>query len=179
MHSVRWKLLLQFSCRNRLLLTGTPIQNSMAEVRGHFGIVSIITLYLVYQPCHLVLTRWLLSEVIPGGLWGSMGQLHLHREASNCVWLFKPYISFDFDVVGFASSHHAKPVFPLMISCFFFFFFFFFCISYGRCFISSCRHCLTAMMNLMSGSPKDIESHAEKQSGINEGKWTLRRSQSA
>ena len=30
--SVRWKILLGFSCRNRLLLTGTPIQNSMAEV---------------------------------------------------------------------------------------------------------------------------------------------------
>lgn len=31
--SVRWRLLLGFNCRNRLLLTGTPIQNSMAEVR--------------------------------------------------------------------------------------------------------------------------------------------------
>eukprot|EP00058_Branchiostoma_floridae_P004582 XP_002590070.1 hypothetical protein BRAFLDRAFT_123437 [Branchiostoma floridae] len=31
--SVRWKILLGFSCRNRLLLTGTPIQNTMAEVR--------------------------------------------------------------------------------------------------------------------------------------------------
>ncbi|CAH1792106.1 unnamed protein product [Owenia fusiformis] len=30
--SVRWKQLLGFSCRNRLLLTGTPIQNSMAEL---------------------------------------------------------------------------------------------------------------------------------------------------
>lgn len=30
--SVRWKILLQFQCRNRLLLTGTPIQNTMAEV---------------------------------------------------------------------------------------------------------------------------------------------------
>ena len=30
--SVRWKILLGFNCRNRLLLTGTPIQNSMAEV---------------------------------------------------------------------------------------------------------------------------------------------------
>ncbi|XP_071833817.1 chromatin-remodeling ATPase INO80-like isoform X2 [Apostichopus japonicus] len=30
--SVRWKLLLGFKCRNRLLLTGTPIQNSMAEL---------------------------------------------------------------------------------------------------------------------------------------------------
>lgn len=31
-YSVRWKILLGFNCRNRLLLTGTPIQNSMAEV---------------------------------------------------------------------------------------------------------------------------------------------------
>ncbi|KAH8292007.1 hypothetical protein KR054_003340 [Drosophila jambulina] len=30
--SQRWKLLLGFSCRNRLLLSGTPIQNSMAEL---------------------------------------------------------------------------------------------------------------------------------------------------
>jgi DNA helicase INO80 len=30
--SVRWKTLLGFSCRNRLLLTGTPIQNSMQEL---------------------------------------------------------------------------------------------------------------------------------------------------
>ena len=30
--SVRWKTLLSFHCRNRLLLTGTPIQNNMAEL---------------------------------------------------------------------------------------------------------------------------------------------------
>lgn len=30
--SQRWKLLLEFKCRNRLLLSGTPIQNSMAEL---------------------------------------------------------------------------------------------------------------------------------------------------
>lgn len=30
--SARWKLLLGFNCRNRLLLSGTPIQNSMAEL---------------------------------------------------------------------------------------------------------------------------------------------------
>lgn len=30
--SVRWKTLLSFHCRNRLLLTGTPIQNSMQEL---------------------------------------------------------------------------------------------------------------------------------------------------
>ena len=31
--SVRWKTLLGFHCRNRLLLTGTPIQNSMQGAR--------------------------------------------------------------------------------------------------------------------------------------------------
>ncbi|XP_037088223.1 chromatin-remodeling ATPase INO80-like [Pollicipes pollicipes] len=30
--SQRWKMLLGFKCRNRILLTGTPIQNSMAEL---------------------------------------------------------------------------------------------------------------------------------------------------
>ena len=30
--STRWKTLLGFNCRNRLLLTGTPIQNTMAEL---------------------------------------------------------------------------------------------------------------------------------------------------
>ncbi|WAR20525.1 INO80-like protein, partial [Mya arenaria] len=30
--NARWKILLTFNCRNRLLLTGTPIQNSMAEL---------------------------------------------------------------------------------------------------------------------------------------------------
>lgn len=30
--SSRWKSLLSLSCRNRLLLTGTPIQNSMQEL---------------------------------------------------------------------------------------------------------------------------------------------------
>jgi len=30
--SRRWKVLLQFQARNRLLLTGTPIQNTMAEL---------------------------------------------------------------------------------------------------------------------------------------------------
>jgi DNA helicase INO80 len=30
--SQRWKTLLGFNCRNRLLMTGTPIQNSMAEL---------------------------------------------------------------------------------------------------------------------------------------------------
>ena len=31
-NSQRWKMLLEFKCRGRLLLSGTPIQNSMAEL---------------------------------------------------------------------------------------------------------------------------------------------------
>jgi SNF2 family DNA or RNA helicase len=31
-NSQRWNILLDFNCRNRLLLTGTPIQNSMSEL---------------------------------------------------------------------------------------------------------------------------------------------------
>ncbi|XP_062096931.1 chromatin-remodeling ATPase INO80-like isoform X3 [Humulus lupulus] len=32
LNSIRWKTLLSFNCQNRLLLTGTPIQNNMAEL---------------------------------------------------------------------------------------------------------------------------------------------------
>jgi len=39
--SSRWRSLLQFQCRNRLLLTGTPIQNSMAEVSFIFSLSSL------------------------------------------------------------------------------------------------------------------------------------------
>jgi len=39
--SVRWKTLLGFNCRNRLLLTGTPIQNNMAEVRLHSRVTCV------------------------------------------------------------------------------------------------------------------------------------------
>lgn len=34
--SVRWKTLLGFHCRNRLLLTGTPIQNNMQGTLDSF-----------------------------------------------------------------------------------------------------------------------------------------------
>jgi chromatin-remodeling ATPase INO80 len=30
--TLRWRTLLSFPCRNRLLLTGTPIQNTMQEL---------------------------------------------------------------------------------------------------------------------------------------------------
>lgn len=57
--SARWKSLLSFKCRNRLLLTGTPIQNSMAEVKKNhffrlnplifFIVMGIITFYYAYS----------------------------------------------------------------------------------------------------------------------------------
>lgn len=45
--SVRWKILLQFQCRNRLLLTGTPIQNTMAEVGMSQGLSFVSALLTV------------------------------------------------------------------------------------------------------------------------------------
>lgn len=40
--SARWKQLLGFHCRNRLLLTGTPIQNSMQGKLMHWeGVVDL------------------------------------------------------------------------------------------------------------------------------------------
>ncbi|NXL60183.1 INO80 ATPase, partial [Chordeiles acutipennis] len=51
--SVRWKILLQFQCRNRLLLTGTPIQNTMAEVfqSSQEWILFITRIYTKYINC--------------------------------------------------------------------------------------------------------------------------------
>jgi DNA helicase INO80 len=42
--SVRWKTLLGFQCRNRLLLTGTPIQNSMQGNSTNLHARSLLTL---------------------------------------------------------------------------------------------------------------------------------------
>ncbi|XP_055340883.1 chromatin-remodeling ATPase INO80-like [Paramacrobiotus metropolitanus] len=49
--SIRWKLLLDFPCRNRLLLTGTPIQNSMAELWAllHFIMPSLFDSHLEFS----------------------------------------------------------------------------------------------------------------------------------
>ncbi|XP_068249212.1 chromatin-remodeling ATPase INO80 isoform X2 [Palaemon carinicauda] len=50
-NSQRWKLLLGFSCRNRLLLSGTPIQNSMAELWAllHFIMPSLFDSHLWFN----------------------------------------------------------------------------------------------------------------------------------
>lgn len=50
--SARWKTLLGFQCRNRLLLTGTPIQNSMQGVSlcYSFSLLETYTFYRVVGP---------------------------------------------------------------------------------------------------------------------------------
>jgi len=45
--SVRWKTLLGFQCRNRLLLTGTPIQNSMQGAA--FTVLFFSTIHKVFS----------------------------------------------------------------------------------------------------------------------------------
>uniref|UniRef100_A0A7S3EE99 Chromatin-remodeling ATPase INO80 n=2 Tax=Rhodosorus marinus TaxID=101924 RepID=A0A7S3EE99_9RHOD len=54
----RWKTLLNFSCRNRLLLTGTPLQNKMAELWSllHFIMPSIFD-------SHEEFTAWFAKDI--------------------------------------------------------------------------------------------------------------------
>ena len=81
--SVRWKMLLGFNCRNRLLLTGTPIQNSMQEVR--FGdsqyfkyfIQFIIETYRYFASKTLMLSQYQIFKINPNRLkHGSNGSTH-------------------------------------------------------------------------------------------------------
>ncbi|KAH8120417.1 SNF2 family N-terminal domain-containing protein [Phellopilus nigrolimitatus] len=53
--SVRWKTLLGFHCRNRLLLTGTPIQNNMQELWAllHFIMPSLFDSHDEFNECKL------------------------------------------------------------------------------------------------------------------------------
>lgn len=66
--SARWKSLLSLNCRNRLLLTGTPIQNSM---HGEFGAMN----------CMLTIELWALLHFIMPSLFDS------HEEFSE--WFSK------------------------------------------------------------------------------------------
>ena len=54
-NSMRWQSLLNFKARNRLLLTGTPIQNSLTELW------SLLHFIMHYER----VTRWMLEEM-PG-----------------------------------------------------------------------------------------------------------------
>jgi chromatin-remodeling ATPase INO80 len=63
--SVRWKTLLGFQCRNRLLLTGTPIQNNMQG--AVFLILHLISVFYSI----LFLELWALLHFIMPSLFDS------------------------------------------------------------------------------------------------------------
>jgi chromatin-remodeling ATPase INO80 len=61
--SIRWKTLLGFQCRNRLLLTGTPIQNSM---QGKLKLCTI-----PWEVANITIELWALLHFIMPSLFDS------------------------------------------------------------------------------------------------------------
>ncbi|KAF6008306.1 hypothetical protein HII13_004091 [Brettanomyces bruxellensis] len=73
--SSRWKSLLSFQCRNRLLLTGTPIQNNMQELWAllHFIMPSLFD-------SHDEFSEWFSKDIEShAGDHTQLNQLQLHR----------------------------------------------------------------------------------------------------
>ncbi|GAA6031087.1 hypothetical protein JCM8097_003998 [Rhodosporidiobolus ruineniae] len=72
--STRWKTLLGFRCRNRLLLTGTPIQNSMHELWAllHFIMPSLFD-------SHDEFSEWFSKDIENSGEKGTMNEHQLRR----------------------------------------------------------------------------------------------------
>ncbi|GAA5855649.1 hypothetical protein JCM8547_001631 [Rhodosporidiobolus lusitaniae] len=72
--STRWKTLLGFRCRNRLLLTGTPIQNSMHELWAllHFIMPSLFD-------SHDEFSEWFSKDIENAGDKGNMNEHQLRR----------------------------------------------------------------------------------------------------
>ena len=83
--SMRWKSLLNIKCRNRLLLTGTPIQNSMAELWAllHFIMPSIFD-------SHVEFNEWF-SKDIESHASGNKGKLDAHQVQRLHV-ILKPFM---------------------------------------------------------------------------------------
>ncbi|GAA5878549.1 hypothetical protein JCM3774_000103 [Rhodotorula dairenensis] len=82
--STRWKTLLGFRCRNRLLLTGTPIQNSMHELWAllHFIMPSLFD-------SHDEFSEWF-SQGIEGGA-DSKGGMNEHQ-LRRLHMILKPFM---------------------------------------------------------------------------------------
>ncbi|GJN89724.1 hypothetical protein Rhopal_002712-T1 [Rhodotorula paludigena] len=72
--STRWKTLLGFRCRNRLLLTGTPIQNSMHELWAllHFIMPSLFD-------SHDEFSEWFSKDIENSAEKGAMSEHQLRR----------------------------------------------------------------------------------------------------
>lgn len=92
--SQRWKCLLNLKCRNRVLLTGTPIQNSMAELWAllHFIMPSLFESHEDFQ-------EWFSKDVEdaavastgPPGELGGVTSLD-HRQVQRLHMILKPFM---------------------------------------------------------------------------------------
>lgn len=82
--SSRWKSLLSFQCRNRLLLTGTPIQNSMQELWAllHFIMPSLFD-------SHDEFSEWFANDIESHAQ--SNTQLN-HQQLSRLHMILKPFM---------------------------------------------------------------------------------------
>ena len=83
--SQRWKMLLDFNCRGRLLLSGTPIQNTMAELWSllHFVMPSLFD-------SHDEFNEWF-SKDIEGHAEGSKGKVD-EKQMSRLHLILKPFM---------------------------------------------------------------------------------------
>ncbi|KAI9145778.1 SNF2 family N-terminal domain-containing protein [Paraphysoderma sedebokerense] len=82
--SARWKILLNFNCRNRLLLTGTPIQNSMKELWAllHFIMPSLFD-------SHEEFSEWFSKDIESHA--ENKGQLNEHQ-LKRLHMILKPFM---------------------------------------------------------------------------------------
>ena len=82
--SQRWKMLLEFKCRNRLLLSGTPIQNSMAELWAllHFVMPTLFDSHDEFQD-------WFSKDIESTA--ESKGQID-EKQISRLHMLLKPFM---------------------------------------------------------------------------------------
>ena len=82
--SQRWKMLLEFKCRNRLLLSGTPIQNSMAELWAllHFVMPTLFDSHDEFQD-------WFSKDIESSA--ESKGQID-EKQISRLHMILKPFM---------------------------------------------------------------------------------------
>lgn len=85
-NTARWKTLLHFNCRNRLLLTGTPIQNSMAELWAllHFIMPTIFD-------SHEEFAEWFSRDIETHAVDRNKGKLN-ERQLQRLHSILKPFM---------------------------------------------------------------------------------------
>lgn len=105
--SMRWKALLNIKCRNRLLLTGTPIQNSMAELWAllHFIMPSIFD-------SHTEFNDWF-SKDIESHASGNQGNLDAHQ-LQRLHMILKPFM---LRRVKSDVEHEMAPKIEIQVNC--------------------------------------------------------------